>query len=88
MAVLSAVCYGAALPLSRLAYDYGTNALTILTLRYLAIILLLGMWLRVTGTTFHMAPIVVGPIAISTCTSRCSESLTLSQLSVQLSIRL
>ena len=33
MAVLSAVCYGASLPLSRLADDHGSNPLTNLTLR-------------------------------------------------------
>jgi len=56
IAVLSAVCYGASLPLSRLAYDHGTNALTILTLRYLTIIVVLGVWLGLTGSTFRMAP--------------------------------
>ena len=50
MSVTSALGYGAALPLSRLAYDHGCNALTILTLRYLAIALLMGLWLRVTRT--------------------------------------
>ena len=50
MAVLSAVCYGAALPLSRLAYDHGSNPLTILTLRFLAIALIMSVWLRVTRT--------------------------------------
>lgn len=56
MAVLSALCYGAALPLSRLAYDYGTNALTILSLRYLAIVLLLAIWLGVTGASYRLSP--------------------------------
>ncbi len=55
MAVLSAVCYGAALPLSRLAYDHGSNALTILTLRFLAIALIVGLWLRVTGGSFAVS---------------------------------
>jgi drug/metabolite transporter (DMT)-like permease len=55
MAVLSAVCYGAALPLSRLAYDYASNPLTILTLRFLAIALIMGLWLRVTGTSFAVS---------------------------------
>jgi drug/metabolite transporter (DMT)-like permease len=54
MAVLSAVSYGAALPLSRLAYDHGTNALTILTLRYLAIVLVMAVWLRGTRQSFFM----------------------------------
>ncbi len=55
MAVLSAVCYGAALPLSRLAYDHGSNALTILTLRFLAVALIVGLWLRVTGGSFAVS---------------------------------
>ncbi len=68
MAVLSAVCYGAALPLSRLAYDHGSNALTILTLRYLAIILLLGIWLRMTGSSFRMAPrLILASAVVGAC---------------------
>ena len=55
MAVLSAVCYGASLPLSRLAYDHGSNPLTILTLRFLAIALIMGLWLRVTRTSFAVS---------------------------------
>ena len=55
MAVLSAVCYGASLPLSRLSYDYGSNPLTILTLRFLAIALIMGLWLRITGTSFAVS---------------------------------
>jgi len=55
-AVLSAICYGASLPLSRLAYDHGTNPLTIIALRYLAIVLLLGVWLRVSGSPFRIPP--------------------------------
>jgi drug/metabolite transporter (DMT)-like permease len=51
MAVLSALFYGAALPLSRLAYDHGSNPLSILTLRFLAIALIMTLWLRVTGTS-------------------------------------
>lgn len=50
MAVLSALGYGASLPLSRLAYDHGSNPLTILTLRFLAIALIMSVWLRVTRT--------------------------------------
>jgi drug/metabolite transporter (DMT)-like permease len=68
MAVLSALCYGAALPLSRLAYDHGSNALTIMTLRYLAIIVLLGLWLGVTGSSFRMAPrLVLASAAVGVC---------------------
>lgn len=68
MAVLSAVFYGAALPLSRLAYDYGTNALTILSLRYLAIVVLLGIWLRVTGASFRLAPrLILASAAVGAC---------------------
>lgn len=68
MAVLSALCYGAALPLSRLAYDHGSNALTILTLRYLAIIVLLALWLRATGTSFRMAPrLILACAAVGIC---------------------
>ena len=55
MAVLSALCYGAALPLSRLAYDHGSNPLTILTLRFLAIALVMGLWLGITGTSFRVS---------------------------------
>lgn len=51
MAVLSALCYGAALPLSRLAYDHGSNPLTILTLRFLAIAVIMSLWLRITRTS-------------------------------------
>jgi drug/metabolite transporter (DMT)-like permease len=68
MAVLSAVCYGAALPLSRLAYDHGSNALTILTLRYLAIVVLLGVWLRITGTSIRMAPrLILASAVVGVC---------------------
>jgi len=56
MAVLSALCYGAALPLSRLAFDHGSNPLTILTLRFLAIALVMGLWLRATGMSFRAPP--------------------------------
>ncbi|GMQ75553.1 MAG: DMT family transporter [Gammaproteobacteria bacterium] len=71
MAVLSAVSYGASLPLSRLAYDYGSNPLTILTLRFLAIALIVGLWLRVTGASFAvssrglLASAVVGVFFVS-----------------------
>jgi len=51
MAVLSALCYGAALPLSRLAYDHGSSPLTILTLRFLAIVLIMTLWLGITRTS-------------------------------------
>ncbi|NIU41659.1 MAG: EamA family transporter [Gammaproteobacteria bacterium] len=68
MAVLSALCYGAALPLSRLAYDHGANALTIMTLRYLAIVVLLGLWLHATGTRFRMAPrLMLACAAVGVC---------------------
>lgn len=68
IAVLSAVCYGASLPLSRLAYDHGTNALTILTLRYLTIIVVLGVWLGLTGSTFRMAPrMILACAAVGVC---------------------
>lgn len=53
MAVLSAVCYGSALPLSRLAYDYGTTPLSVLTLRFLAIALVMGLWLALRGASFR-----------------------------------
>ena len=71
MAVLSALCYGAALPLSRLAYDHGSNPLTILTLRFLAIAVIMGLWLRVTGMSFRapsrgvLASAVVGVCFVS-----------------------
>jgi drug/metabolite transporter (DMT)-like permease len=55
MAVLSAVCYGSALPLSRLAYDHGSNPLTILTLRFLAIALIMSVWLLVTRTSLAVS---------------------------------
>jgi drug/metabolite transporter (DMT)-like permease len=55
MAVLSAVCYGAALPLSRLAYDHGSNPLTILTLRFLAIAVIMSAWLLVTRTSLAVS---------------------------------
>ena len=55
LSVTSALGYGAALPLSRLAYEHGTNALTILTLRYLAIALLMGLWLRLTRTSTRVS---------------------------------
>ena len=55
MAVLSAVCYGASLPLSRLAYDYGANPLTILTLRFLAIALIMSAWLLITKTSLSIS---------------------------------
>lgn len=56
MAVLSALCYGATLPLSRLAYDHGSNALSILTLRFLTVALVMGLWLRVTRGSFSISP--------------------------------
>lgn len=66
--MVSAVCYGAALPLSRLAYDYGTNALTILSLRYLAIVLVLAIWLRLMRAPFHLpARLVVASAAVGIC---------------------
>ena len=55
MAVLSAVCYGSALPLSRLAYDHGSNPLTILTLRFLAIALIMSVSLLVTRTSLSVS---------------------------------
>jgi len=68
MAVLSAVCYGAALPLSRLAYDHGSNALTILTLRYLAVVVLLGVWLRIKGSSIRMAPrLILASALVGVC---------------------
>ena len=55
MAVLSAVCYGSALPLSRLAYDHGSNPLTILTLRFFAIALIMSVWLLITRTSLAVS---------------------------------
>ena len=55
MAVLSAVCYGAALPLSRLAYDHGSNPLTILTLRFFAIAVIMSVWLYLTRTSLAVS---------------------------------
>ena len=54
MAVFSAACYGVAMPLSRLAYDHGTNALTIMTIRYLVLALVLGIWLLAYGKSLHL----------------------------------
>ena len=68
MAVLSAIFYGAALPLSRLAYDYGTNALTVLSLRYLAIVLLLGIWFGVTGSAYRLTRrLALASAAVGVC---------------------
>ena len=47
-AVVSALGYGASLPLSRLAFDEGTNALTVALLRYLALSLVLLGWVVLT----------------------------------------
>lgn len=67
-AIVSAVCYGAALPLSRLAYDHGTNPLTILSLRYLAIVLVLGTWLRLRRSPFALpARLVAASAAVGVC---------------------
>lgn len=67
-AIVSAVCYGAALPLSRLAYDHGTNALTILSLRYLAIVLVLAVWLRLVRSPFRLpARLVLASAAVGVC---------------------
>ena len=60
LAVLCAVCYGASLPLSRLAYDHGTNALTVLTLRYLALVVVLAAWLRLMRRSLLMTPRLIG----------------------------
>ena len=54
MAIFSAVCYGVAMPLSRLSYDHGANALTIMTLRYLVLALALGIWLLASGRTLGL----------------------------------
>lgn len=43
-ALASAFGYGSALPLSRLAFDDGTNAVTVAFLRYVALALMLGTW--------------------------------------------
>jgi len=51
LSVLSALCYGAALPLSRLAYDHGSSPLTILSLRFLAIAVIMSFWLKITSTS-------------------------------------
>lgn len=48
-AIASALGYGASLPLSRLAFDEGTNALTVAFLRYVALAVLLGAWCAVRG---------------------------------------
>jgi drug/metabolite transporter (DMT)-like permease len=45
------LCYGAALPLSRLAYDHGSSPLTILSLRFLAIAVIMSLWLKITSTS-------------------------------------
>ncbi len=45
LALASALGYGASLPLSRLAFDEGTNALTVCFLRYVALSVLLAAWL-------------------------------------------
>lgn len=79
MAVLSAICYGASLPLSRLAYDHGANALTIISLRYLAIVLLLGVWLRITGSSFRMTPrLVLASVLVGACFLAISCGLLMS----------
>ena len=51
-AIASALGYGASLPQSRLAFDEGTNALTVGFLRYLALATLLGAWIA-----FRRAPL-------------------------------
>lgn len=56
MALVSAACYGVAMPLARLAYDHGTNALTIMTLRYLSLALILAVWLLVGGKSLKVPP--------------------------------
>lgn len=67
-AIVSAICYGAALPMSRLAYDHGSNALTILSLRYLAIVLVLGAWLRVARSPFRLpAKLLAASAAVGVC---------------------
>ncbi len=43
-ALISALGYGASLPLSRLAFDHGTNALTVAFLRYVALTAVLAGW--------------------------------------------
>jgi len=43
-ALASALGYGASLPLSRLAFDHGTNALTVAFLRYVALTAVLLAW--------------------------------------------
>ena len=56
MALFSAACYGVAMPLARMAYDHGTNALTIMTLRYLSLALILAAWLLVGGHSLKVPP--------------------------------
>lgn len=54
MALFSAACYGVAMPLARMAYDHGTNALTIMTLRYLSLALILAAWLLIGGRSLKV----------------------------------
>lgn len=85
--MLSAICYGASLPLSRLAYDHGTNALTIIALRYLAIVLLLGVWLRVTGSSFRMAPrMVLASALVGVCFLAVSGGLLTSVMFIPVNL--
>ena len=64
LALVSAACYGVAMPLARLAYDHGTNVLTIMTLRYLTLAVMLGVWLLAIGKTLSAEPKTVASTAI------------------------
>ncbi len=64
IALFSAACYGVAMPLARLAYDHGTNVLTIMTLRYFTLAVMLGVWLLAIGRSLSVARNTLATTAI------------------------
>lgn len=56
IALVSAACFGVAMPLAKIAFGHGTNALTLMTLRYFVLAVVLGVWLLASGNSFAMAP--------------------------------
>ena len=55
-AILAASSYGFSFTLSKLVYDHGTNSLTLVSIRFLALVIVNWCWLRLKGQSLAVPP--------------------------------
>ena len=55
-AIVAASSYGFSFTLSKLVYDHGTNSLTLVSIRFLALVIVHWYWLRLKGQSLSVRP--------------------------------